>query len=170
MLLCYVFVATESVLKLHSVDVQKKVMPPSTAVQSKWHDICIWTEQKMDQNATNLVFSYDDLSCNFSELNLSFMNNSSDLSLCRLLPLIPGLTQQPSRSLTYFSLKKGKRKTVKSVTDRFMRLHCDLWIRRKVCVINCELPNPFLSPDKCFLFIYFHNSKVYKMPWVDKDR
>uniref|UniRef100_G3P000 Large ribosomal subunit protein bL35m n=1 Tax=Gasterosteus aculeatus TaxID=69293 RepID=G3P000_GASAC len=48
-----------------------------------------------------------------------------------LLPLIPGLTQQPSRSLTYFSLKKGKRKTVKSVTDRFMRLHCDLWIRRK---------------------------------------
>ncbi|XP_075964116.1 large ribosomal subunit protein bL35m [Anarhichas minor] len=51
--------------------------------------------------------------------------------LQRVLPLIPSLTHQPSRSLTYFSLKKGKRKTVKSVTDRFMRLHCDLWIRRK---------------------------------------
>ncbi|XP_034381501.1 39S ribosomal protein L35, mitochondrial [Cyclopterus lumpus] len=51
--------------------------------------------------------------------------------LQRVSPLIPSLTQQPSRSLTYVSLKKGKRKTVKSVTDRFMRLHCDLWIRRK---------------------------------------
>ncbi|KAF6732944.1 39S ribosomal protein L35, mitochondrial [Oryzias melastigma] len=38
---------------------------------------------------------------------------------------------QPSRSLTYFSVKKGKRKSVKSVTQRFMRLHCGLWIRRK---------------------------------------
>ncbi|XP_014066248.1 39S ribosomal protein L35, mitochondrial [Salmo salar] len=41
------------------------------------------------------------------------------------------LVQQPSRNLTYISLKKGKRKSVKSVVKRFMRLHCGLWIRRK---------------------------------------
>ncbi|XP_033498858.1 large ribosomal subunit protein bL35m [Epinephelus lanceolatus] len=51
--------------------------------------------------------------------------------LQRVSALIPSLTQQPSRSLTYISLKKGKRKSVKSVTERFMRLHCGLWIRRK---------------------------------------
>ncbi|KAM4542422.1 large ribosomal subunit protein bL35m [Odontesthes bonariensis] len=51
--------------------------------------------------------------------------------LQRVVPLVPSLTQQPSRSLTYVSLKKGKRKTVRAVTHRFMRLHCGLWIRRK---------------------------------------
>ncbi|RVE57249.1 hypothetical protein OJAV_G00214150 [Oryzias javanicus] len=49
----------------------------------------------------------------------------------RVTPLVPSLTLQPSRSLTYFSVRKGKRKSVKSVTQRFMRLHCGLWIRRK---------------------------------------
>ncbi|XP_029972776.1 large ribosomal subunit protein bL35m isoform X2 [Salarias fasciatus] len=49
----------------------------------------------------------------------------------RVSALVPGLTQQPCRTLTYFSLRKGKRKSVKSVPDRFMRLHCGLWIRRK---------------------------------------
>ncbi|XP_078084629.1 large ribosomal subunit protein bL35m isoform X1 [Mustelus asterias] len=39
--------------------------------------------------------------------------------------------QQPVRSLTYCSLRKGKRKTVKSVVKRFLRLHCGLWVRRK---------------------------------------
>ncbi|XP_069008322.1 large ribosomal subunit protein bL35m isoform X1 [Embiotoca jacksoni] len=51
--------------------------------------------------------------------------------LGRVSALVPGVTQQPSRSLTYHSVKKGKRKSVKSVTERFMRLHCGLWIRRK---------------------------------------
>ncbi|XP_029972775.1 large ribosomal subunit protein bL35m isoform X1 [Salarias fasciatus] len=51
--------------------------------------------------------------------------------LQRVSALVPGLTQQPCRTLTYFSLRKGKRKSVKSVPDRFMRLHCGLWIRRK---------------------------------------
>ncbi|XP_040275895.1 39S ribosomal protein L35, mitochondrial, partial [Bufo bufo] len=46
-------------------------------------------------------------------------------------PLLPSLLQQPSRTVTYISLQKGKRKTVRSVTQRFMRLHCGLWIRRK---------------------------------------
>uniref|UniRef100_A0A8C6T1S9 Large ribosomal subunit protein bL35m n=1 Tax=Neogobius melanostomus TaxID=47308 RepID=A0A8C6T1S9_9GOBI len=51
--------------------------------------------------------------------------------LHRVLPLAPSLTLAPSRSLTYYSVKKGKRKSVKSVTERFMRLHCGLWLRRK---------------------------------------
>ncbi|KAM9354273.1 large ribosomal subunit protein bL35m [Pholidichthys leucotaenia] len=51
--------------------------------------------------------------------------------LQRVLAVVPSLTEQPSRSLTYWSLKKGKRKSVKAVTERFMRLHCGLWIRRK---------------------------------------
>uniref|UniRef100_A0A3Q3WSX9 Large ribosomal subunit protein bL35m n=1 Tax=Mola mola TaxID=94237 RepID=A0A3Q3WSX9_MOLML len=51
--------------------------------------------------------------------------------LQRVSALIPSVTQQSSRSLTYCSLRNGKRKTIKSVTDRFMRLHCGLWIRRK---------------------------------------
>ncbi|XP_072546533.1 large ribosomal subunit protein bL35m [Salminus brasiliensis] len=51
--------------------------------------------------------------------------------LNRVTPLIPSLMLQPSRSLTYYSLKKGKRKTVKSVVKRFLRLHCGLWVRRK---------------------------------------
>ncbi|KAM4624821.1 large ribosomal subunit protein bL35m [Polymixia lowei] len=51
--------------------------------------------------------------------------------LQRASPLIPSLVQQPSRNLTYFSLKKGKKKSVKSVTKRFLRLHCGLWVRRK---------------------------------------
>uniref|UniRef100_A0A4W5RSQ2 Large ribosomal subunit protein bL35m n=1 Tax=Hucho hucho TaxID=62062 RepID=A0A4W5RSQ2_9TELE len=51
--------------------------------------------------------------------------------LQRVAPLIPSLVQQPSRNLTYISVKKGKRKSVKSVVKRFMRLHCGLWIRRK---------------------------------------
>ncbi|XP_059209110.1 39S ribosomal protein L35, mitochondrial [Centropristis striata] len=51
--------------------------------------------------------------------------------LHRVSALIPSLTQQPSRSLTYVSLNKGKRKTIRAVTQRFMRLHCGLWIRRK---------------------------------------
>ncbi|KAJ8372365.1 hypothetical protein AAFF_G00289980 [Aldrovandia affinis] len=48
-----------------------------------------------------------------------------------LQPLLPGLTRQPIRSLTYYSLKYGKRKTVKSVVKRFLRLHCGLWLRRR---------------------------------------
>ncbi|XP_054909422.1 39S ribosomal protein L35, mitochondrial [Poeciliopsis prolifica] len=51
--------------------------------------------------------------------------------LQRVSALVPSLIWQPCRNLTYVSLKKGKRKTVSAVTERFMRLHCGLWIRRK---------------------------------------
>uniref|UniRef100_A0A8C1WRV9 Large ribosomal subunit protein bL35m n=1 Tax=Cyprinus carpio TaxID=7962 RepID=A0A8C1WRV9_CYPCA len=51
--------------------------------------------------------------------------------LKRVTPLIPSLMLQPVRNLTYYSLRKGKRKSVKSVVQRFLRLHCGLWVRRK---------------------------------------
>lgn len=57
---------------------------------------------------------------------------SSCLMLYRVSPLVPSLMQQPCRNLTYYSVKKGKRKTVKAVVQRFLRLHCGLWVRRKV--------------------------------------
>jgi len=41
------------------------------------------------------------------------------------------LTAQPSRNVIKFSLKKGKRKTVKAVIKRFMRLDWGEWIRTK---------------------------------------
>uniref|UniRef100_A0A8C5TJG8 Large ribosomal subunit protein bL35m n=1 Tax=Malurus cyaneus samueli TaxID=2593467 RepID=A0A8C5TJG8_9PASS len=51
--------------------------------------------------------------------------------LSSVTPLLPSLLQQPARSLTYCSLRKGKRKSVKSVVKRFLRLHNGLWVRRK---------------------------------------
>ncbi|XP_049779116.1 39S ribosomal protein L35, mitochondrial [Schistocerca cancellata] len=40
--------------------------------------------------------------------------------------------QQPlTRTVTKFSLKKGKRKSVKAVLKRFFRLHWGIWIRTK---------------------------------------
>ncbi|KAM6346004.1 large ribosomal subunit protein bL35m [Podargus strigoides] len=46
-------------------------------------------------------------------------------------PLLPRVLQQPARALTYCSLRKGKRKSVKAVTKRFLRLHNGLWVRRR---------------------------------------
>ncbi|NXE21426.1 RM35 protein, partial [Ardeotis kori] len=50
---------------------------------------------------------------------------------CSVTSLLPSILQQPARTLTYYSLRKGKRKTVKAVVDRFLRLHNGLWVRRK---------------------------------------
>ncbi|KAK2541115.1 Mrpl35 [Columba livia] len=51
--------------------------------------------------------------------------------LSSVTSLLPNLLQQPARTLTYCSLRKGKRKTVKAVTKRFLRLHNGLWVRRQ---------------------------------------
>ncbi|KAM6076437.1 large ribosomal subunit protein bL35m [Chlamydotis macqueenii] len=51
--------------------------------------------------------------------------------LSSVTSLLPSILQQPARTLTYCSLRKGKRKTVKAVVDRFLRLHNGLWVRRK---------------------------------------
>ncbi|XP_068023746.1 large ribosomal subunit protein bL35m [Melanerpes formicivorus] len=52
-------------------------------------------------------------------------------ALCSIRPLLPSILRQPARTLTYCSLRKGKRKTVKSVVKRFLRLHNGLWVRKK---------------------------------------
>ncbi|KAM9065133.1 39S ribosomal protein L35, mitochondrial [Sarcophilus harrisii] len=46
-------------------------------------------------------------------------------------PLLPTLLRPPARTLTYCSVRKGKRKSVKAVLFRFLRLHSGLWLRRK---------------------------------------
>ncbi|XP_025889840.1 39S ribosomal protein L35, mitochondrial [Nothoprocta perdicaria] len=51
--------------------------------------------------------------------------------LSSITPLLPSIFQQPARTLTYCSLRKGKRKTVKAVIHRFLRLHNGLWVRRR---------------------------------------
>ncbi|MEE6512586.1 hypothetical protein FKM82_019667, partial [Ascaphus truei] len=61
--------------------------------------------------------------------NVSPAQNTSILN--RVTPLLSSLLHQPARSLTYFGLRTGKRKTVKAVVQRFLRLHCGLWVRKK---------------------------------------
>ena len=46
--------------------------------------------------------------------------------------LLPNVLKPPVRTVTYYSSRKGKRKTVKAVIYRFLRLHSGLWLRRKV--------------------------------------
>ncbi|KAM7079258.1 large ribosomal subunit protein bL35m [Molossus nigricans] len=51
--------------------------------------------------------------------------------LNRVASVLPDVLKPPVRTVTYFSARKGKRKTVKAVIDRFLRLHSGLWLRRK---------------------------------------
>lgn len=51
----------------------------------------------------------------------SLLNNKQILDISRNLV--------PSRTVTKFSINKGKRKTVKAVTRRFFRLNWGIWIR-----------------------------------------
>ncbi|KAJ7313448.1 hypothetical protein JRQ81_004828 [Phrynocephalus forsythii] len=45
--------------------------------------------------------------------------------------LLPRIFNQQVRTAITCSLRKGKRKTVKPVVERFLRLHCGLWLRRR---------------------------------------
>ncbi|CAH1712719.1 39S ribosomal protein L35, mitochondrial [Aphis gossypii] len=87
----------------------------------------------------------------FSSVNKSFANfetnrfyssilSSSSKSTERILDkntsivhsnLMLNFNLQQNRNLTKFSLQKGKRKTVKTVVDRFYRLGWGIWIRTK---------------------------------------
>lgn len=57
--------------------------------------------------------------------NLSLVNNPQVLDISKNITV-------PVRTVTKFSLKRGKRKTVKAVVRRFFRLHWGIWIRPKV--------------------------------------
>uniref|UniRef100_A0A8D0DTF7 Large ribosomal subunit protein bL35m n=1 Tax=Salvator merianae TaxID=96440 RepID=A0A8D0DTF7_SALMN len=48
-----------------------------------------------------------------------------------VMPQLHSILHQQVRTLIKFSLRKGKKKTVKAVVKRFLRLHCGLWLRRK---------------------------------------
>ncbi|XP_032090641.1 39S ribosomal protein L35, mitochondrial [Thamnophis elegans] len=65
---------------------------------------------------------------------LSLASPSSGLSFSitnRVAPLLQNILHQQVRTVISFSLRKGKRKTVKPVIKRFLRLHCGLWLRRR---------------------------------------
>ncbi|KAM9028287.1 large ribosomal subunit protein bL35m [Ara ararauna] len=51
--------------------------------------------------------------------------------LSSVTSLLPSILHQPARTVTYNSIKHGKRKTVKAVIARFLRLHNGLWVRRQ---------------------------------------
>ncbi|XP_032890841.1 39S ribosomal protein L35, mitochondrial [Amblyraja radiata] len=65
-----------------------------------------------------------------SSLEYRFVYAHKLAALKSMVPQAPSF-QQPARTLTYCSIRKGKRKTVKAVVKRFLRLHCGLWLRRK---------------------------------------
>ncbi|KAG5670050.1 hypothetical protein PVAND_000336 [Polypedilum vanderplanki] len=70
----------------------------------------------------------------FSQLSIRPTTNIQIPLLCQPSILSnPALIQAPqvvqSRTLTKFSLRKGKRKSVKAVIKRFMRLDWGIWIR-----------------------------------------
>ncbi|XP_020034613.1 large ribosomal subunit protein bL35m [Castor canadensis] len=67
-----------------------------------------------------LVSSVRNLTCGHSTMILN-----------RVVPFTPSALKLPARTVTYFSSRKGKRKTVKAVVYRFLRLHSGLWLRRK---------------------------------------
>ncbi|KAG7297306.1 hypothetical protein JYU34_019267 [Plutella xylostella] len=50
----------------------------------------------------------------------------------QILDISQNLAPVPVRTVTKFSLKRGKRKTVKAALKRFFRLHWGGWIRPKV--------------------------------------
>ncbi|XP_013142568.1 PREDICTED: 39S ribosomal protein L35, mitochondrial [Papilio polytes] len=49
-----------------------------------------------------------------------------------ILDLSSNFNQVPVRTVTKFSINKGKRKTVKAAVKRFFRLHWGGWIRTKI--------------------------------------
>ena len=71
-------------------------------------------------SAPRLITSVRNLTCGQTATVL----NRMDL-------LLPNVLKPPVRTVTYYSSRKGKRKTVKAVIYRFLRLHSGLWLRRK---------------------------------------
>lgn len=62
----------------------------------------------------------------------SLLPQNSLLANKQILDISMKIDFTPTRSVTKFSLKKGKRKTVKAVIKRFFRLHWGGWIRTKI--------------------------------------
>ncbi|XP_033232209.1 39S ribosomal protein L35, mitochondrial [Belonocnema kinseyi] len=121
-------------------------------------------ERVVTPNVTNLTFfKSSSLASSICIRALSFHSaqfyGPADLDVCKnrtilstpltqnVLSANPSPTTISTRSLIKFSLKKGKRKTVKCVLDRFYRLHWGIWIRTK-CGRNSNLWRKSLNRRK----------------------
>ncbi|XP_066586360.1 large ribosomal subunit protein bL35m [Prorops nasuta] len=62
-------------------------------------------------------------------VNMAQQNKPSLLPMGSILSPTSPLALIPSRSVTKFSMQKGKRKSVKTVLKRFYRLNWGMWIR-----------------------------------------
>ncbi|CAD0205544.1 unnamed protein product [Chrysodeixis includens] len=62
----------------------------------------------------------------------TILNQNSLLNNKQILDISNNLIAVPNRTVTKFSLKRGKRKTVKAAVRRFLRLDWGCWIRTKV--------------------------------------
>ncbi|XP_061445298.1 large ribosomal subunit protein bL35m isoform X2 [Rhineura floridana] len=63
---------------------------------------------------------------------LLFVGSGHSVSILNsVTPLLQSILHQQVRTLIKFSLRKGKKKTVKAVVKRFLRLHSGLWLRRR---------------------------------------
>uniref|UniRef100_A0A286XCZ8 Large ribosomal subunit protein bL35m n=1 Tax=Cavia porcellus TaxID=10141 RepID=A0A286XCZ8_CAVPO len=78
------------------------------------------THTPVVSSAPRFVTSVRNLTCGYTTTILN-----------RVAPLLPSVLTVPVRTVTYYSARKGKRKTVKAVIYRFLRLHSGLWLRRK---------------------------------------
>lgn len=92
--------------------------------------------QKVSENVLNYcqpaIQRYHHLSLNLqNEIPLKTLSyNTQNLALLQN-PSILQISENITRSLTKFSLQKGKRKSVKAVLKRFYRLDWGCWIRTK---------------------------------------
>lgn len=68
--------------------------------------------------------------CSNVASNIGF--NSCLVNSKQILDISTNLVPIPIRTVTKFSINKGKRKTVKAVTRRFYRLNWGIWIRPMV--------------------------------------
>lgn len=74
--------------------------------------------------------------CNYHCLNTNHLNNAPTISASKKTSLLQNeeilkISQTISRPLIKYSLRKGKRKTVKPILKRFKRLDWGIWIRTK---------------------------------------
>ncbi|XP_055946474.1 39S ribosomal protein L35, mitochondrial-like isoform X2 [Argiope bruennichi] len=67
-----------------------------------------------------------------SQLHINMQPScSTQNSSARSLLAVNNLNANPTRNVTNYSLKTGKKKSVNAVLARFFRLHNGLWIRRR---------------------------------------
>ncbi|XP_075986440.1 mitochondrial ribosomal protein L35 [Anticarsia gemmatalis] len=86
-------------------------------------------------NAARIIYNNKNFSTLSKVCNVSAntgMKPASLLNNKQILDISNNLQPVPVRTVTKFSLKRGKRKTVKAVVSRFFRLHWGGWIRPMV--------------------------------------